>query len=101
MDECIPEEIVINGYPSQTSEIITIPAFGDEDFIPYVYITDGRKAGYSMMVLPDNSYQIQFISYDEPLETTVVIQVKLSCGTVRKTIPLTVLDHQVEVTEED
>jgi hypothetical protein len=30
-----------------------------------------------------------------------VIQVKLSCGPVRKTIPLTVLDHQVEVTEED
>jgi hypothetical protein len=99
MDECIPDEIVINGYPNQTSEIITLPAFGDENVIPFVYVTG--SAGYSMMASQDNSYTIQFISYDEPIETTAVIQVKLSCGTVRKTISLTVLDNKVEVAEED
>jgi fibronectin type 3 domain-containing protein len=101
MDECIPDEIVINGYPNQTSEIITLPAFGDENVVPFVYVTDGHNAGYSMMASKDNSYTIRFISYNEPVETTAVIQVKLSCGTVRKTISLTVLDNKVEVVEED
>jgi hypothetical protein len=92
---------VIKGYPSQKSEIITLPAFGDENVIPYVYITDGHSAGYSMRAYLDNTYEIRFISYDEPLETTATIQVTLSCGTVTKKISLIVLDNKLEVEEED